>query len=340
VLATLATGGLILDITTGGIGDLTSIFKGGYRLSLQAAEQGVGGVLAAVIKEQAQDLLTGAISAKQFIETLGDRFKTFVDFAKPGAGCGFLGYQCWGIYDRLGLGFKNAGGLSDVTAIKKLDDELASDSYAWMEKSTALDDIFSCPLNLGAINYIVVSESPFFTPQATPKRTGLICPSKTTGRTKIDTRLTYPGGSGTRKIYFQRPDVAEATITKNASGGFDEGNPKIDVRDDLFKSISKPGDQRCHIIGNQFGGSGSVFNFFPCNDTLNGGDLNKFETALKNFVVSQPYSSFKLKVTFTYDTTSAYPNRPTKMLYEFFDNSGNPISLPNNIGTFKEFVNP
>jgi PKD domain/DNA/RNA non-specific endonuclease len=324
VLATLATGGLILDITTGGIGDFTSIFKGAYRLSLQAAEQGLGGVLALVIKEQAQSLLTGAITARQFIQGLGDRLKTFVDFATPGSGCGILGYQCWGIYDRLALGFKNGGGLLPVDAIKKLDDELASDSYAWMEKSTALNDVFSCPLNFGAINYLVDAEDDIFTAQAT-RRNNLVCPSKTTGRTKIDTGLTYPGGSGTKKIYFQRPDVAEATITKNTAGAFDDG-AAMSVRDDLFDAVKKQGDQRCHIIGKQFGGSGSVFNFFPCQGSLNGGALAQFETALKREVNALSTPSLKLKVTFEYNDV-AFPNRPSKMIYEYLDNNNQPINL-------------
>jgi DNA/RNA non-specific endonuclease len=106
----------------------------------------------------------------------------------------------------------------------------------------------------------------------------------------------------------------------------------------LFKSISKPGDQRCHIIGNQFGGSGSVFNFFPCNGSLNGGLLNVFKTDLKKFVAAQPYSSFKLKVSFEYND-AAFPNRPSKMIYEFFDNANSPINLPG-YGTIKEFLNP
>jgi Tol biopolymer transport system component len=332
VLATLATGGLILDITTGGIGDLTGIFKGAYRLSLQAAEQGLGGVLAAVIKEQAQNLLTGAITARQFIQGLGDRFKTFVDFAKPGAGCGFLGYNCWGIYDRLALGFKN-GGLASVDAIKKLDDEVNTDTYAWMEKSTALNDIFSCPLNLGAINYIVDAEEGIFTAQAT-RRNNLVCPSKTTGRTKIDTGLTYPGGTGTRKIFFQRPDNVDINIPRNdpnTASGFPEGSGMA-VRDDLFDAIKKPGDQRCHIAGKQFGGGGSVFNFFPCGSLLNQGRLNQFETTLKNEVSALNLPSFNLKVKFEYNDLQ-FPNRPSKMIYEYFDNNNNRITIPN-------FTNP
>jgi hypothetical protein len=327
VLATLASAGLVLDIFTGGVGDLTSIFKGGYKLSLQLAQEGVGGVLAVVIREQAQNLISGAISARQFVDTLKDRLKTFADFATPGSSCGVLGVMCWGIYDELGLSFKNAQGLTDVNALKQLDDEVNSNTFAWLEKNASLSDIASCPLNFG-LGSIVQGD---LTTQATTRRT-LVCPSKTTGRIEVNTGATYPKTG--KAIYFKKPTNVEATVTLPFVDG-----AAMSVRKELFDAIKKTGDERCHILGKQFGGSGSMFNFFPCNGVLNNGDLKAFEIALKNHINTLGLPSFKLKVSFTYDTTSAFPNRPTKMLYEYFDNVSNPINLPG-YNTFKEFLNP
>lgn len=140
VLATLASAGLVLDIFTGGAGDITSIFKGGYKLSLQLAQEGVGGVLAIVIRDQAQNLISGAITARQFVDTLADRLKGVMDIALTPS-CAPLGLGCLGKYDGAAQRIKSSGALTDSTALTKLDDGLNDAKNANIDSSCYLRGI-------------------------------------------------------------------------------------------------------------------------------------------------------------------------------------------------------
>jgi hypothetical protein len=81
VIATLAAGGLVLDITTGGIGDLTAGLKGVYKISLSA-----GGFFSDLLKQSVQSLMTGH-NVSFVLNELGTQFGTMAQlFFKSGFG--------------------------------------------------------------------------------------------------------------------------------------------------------------------------------------------------------------------------------------------------------------
>ena len=75
-LVFFATGGLAIDLGTGGLGDITTPIKVVYKLSKQAVEEGVGGVFAEVMQQALRDLVDNGASIKVTIETLGEQFTT------------------------------------------------------------------------------------------------------------------------------------------------------------------------------------------------------------------------------------------------------------------------
>jgi hypothetical protein len=135
VLATLASAGLILDATTGGVGDVTAIFKGFYKLSLDAA-----GIVARAMRSEATDLLTGAIGPRVFIETLEQRFGTLIKFSTTN-GCGFLGLGCARQYDEVAQSLKTAQNLDDGAALTKFDDTLIDIDSAGISSQNFLDTV-------------------------------------------------------------------------------------------------------------------------------------------------------------------------------------------------------
>jgi Tol biopolymer transport system component len=139
VLTGFAMVGLALDLGTGGVGDLTSIFKGSYRLSLQLAEQGVGGVLASFMRSQMENLITGTSTVRQLFDILKERLKGLADLAKAGSGCGLFGARCWGNYDNVAKIVKGTDGLDDVAALGKLDDTLDDIGAAGIDTSCFLN---------------------------------------------------------------------------------------------------------------------------------------------------------------------------------------------------------
>jgi PKD repeat protein len=300
VMATLATGGLILDITTGGIGDLTSIFKGAYRLSLQAAEQGLGGVLAAVIKEQAQNLLTGAITARQFIQGLGDRFKTFVDFAKPGAGCGFLGYNCWGLYDNVAKTLKDAGGLDNVGTLSKLDNVSLKDPRLeglGLSDAERLEDLVASGVACAVRTVNLRGE---IEPQAVNP-----CPTTLS--------LDLQGRVSNVKATLDQTFIRGGSDTTAAARVWTRGRQKAD---DFVKGAGTSQDQAGHILAKVLGGLGGKTsdNIVPVLRRVNEGQMKQLELKLRNEVVAG--RQVTINVTLEYlDPT--YPQRPTRLLYEY-----------------------
>lgn len=96
VMATLATAGLVLDITTGGIGDVTAGLKGVYRIS-----RSFGGFFADLLKQSVEELFTGR-SVRQVLDELAVRFGTMAQvFLRDG----FAGVKS---ADQLGNALKNA----------------------------------------------------------------------------------------------------------------------------------------------------------------------------------------------------------------------------------------
>jgi hypothetical protein len=122
VLATLAMAGLVLDTLTGGVGDVTALFKASYKLSLDA-----GGVVARVMRDEVVSLVAGSIAPSQFIDTLKLRLKTLLDFNLT-PGCGTFGLGCAKQYDEIGLTIKNTEGLGDSAALSKLDTNYLKES--------------------------------------------------------------------------------------------------------------------------------------------------------------------------------------------------------------------
>lgn len=82
VLATLASAGLILDTTTGGVGDITAPVKAVYKFSLRTAEGG----LAVVIKDTVSAAITSGKNALGIIDELRSGFEFVVSIAKGGFG--------------------------------------------------------------------------------------------------------------------------------------------------------------------------------------------------------------------------------------------------------------
>ena len=68
VLATLASAGLILDATTGGVGDVTAGIKGLYKMS-----RSFDGFFAVAIRNSVDELITGGKNAIQLITELGEQ---------------------------------------------------------------------------------------------------------------------------------------------------------------------------------------------------------------------------------------------------------------------------
>ncbi len=338
VLATLATGGLVLDITTGGIGDLTSIFKGAYRLSLQAAEQGVGGVLAAVIKEQAQSLLTGAITARQFIEGLGDRFKTFVDFAKPGTGCGFLGYSCWGIYDQAGIAYKNARNVTPDEALKQLDQDILDEDFVSLEvpEHARIDDIISCPIGSGAGNLLEASAL---------TRADFVCPTDLIPREDI-TFVPTKGELAGKTVKYARPKSVSITISSpfptadeaKDFGKVKESGSRLRNAGAQYDEFGKSIDDACHLIPKALKGKGTKNNIIPCEAGLNQRDLRAFEAAVKAEIVKLN-GPVVFKVDLDY-TNAVNPLRPAKIKYTVTKPDGTAIIIPGytNPMTFDNFT--
>jgi PKD repeat protein len=304
VLATLATGGLILDITTGGIGDLTSIFKGGYRLSLQLAEQGIGGVLSAVIKEQAQNLLTGAITAKQFIETLAERLKSVVDIALT-PGCAPLGLGCLGSYDTVGNFYKAEQNLSPADALKKLDADMKDPLYDDLninsrDRINDLELSASCLLQFPSS---IVAGDIAAQARAVPKN---LCP---TNPPKVD----FPDPLKPTK---KRITEASATLDKTYIGG--GTNPTKAARD-WTKANGNTTDDAGHLLAFSLGGAGGIKadNIVPIDLTLNRGQIAQLEKSIATDLTAGKTVTLKVELKYP---TSGKIFRPNEIIYTITTN--------------------
>lgn len=81
----------------------------------------------------------------------------------------------------------------------------------------------------------------------------------------------------------------------------------MDKMDAVGKGDQKEGDQRGHLIGHQFEGSGGIENLVPMKGELNQGDYVKLENSLADAV--KDGADVKLKVEPIYEGDS---NRPTE----------------------------
>lgn len=100
VIAVLATAGLAMDITTGGVGDFTAGLKGAYKVSLNLAKQG-GGFLAETLADRVRALVAGKSSPSSTMAALSSQFVVVGKvFFKDG-------FQAVVYLDRLAFGLKN-----------------------------------------------------------------------------------------------------------------------------------------------------------------------------------------------------------------------------------------
>jgi hypothetical protein len=320
VVAVLSTAGLALDLATGGVGDLTSIFKGAYRVSLLAAKSG-GGVVSAVLRREFTTLMAGAISPITLKNSLNLKFGRIVAIGLDIRSCGFLGYKCFGLYDEIGSGYRRTRNTTPETSLQQFNDDLSDRSFGDFTNKDRLDDLGACPIG-------IAKRSDLVGPLNTTRRIWE-CPIVPVGGTaRTEVTATVPGTTTT--IKFKRPEQMQYDVVIPVQ----EGRP-LKVPDNLFKATSIAGDQKGHIVPKALNGAGSKSNYFPVNSVLNQGRMADLEKALLRFARNRG-SSFRIKWTFGYPSPTS--TRPSTIKYEFFDTAGNPISIPN-YGTSKTFDN-
>lgn len=139
VIATLASGGLILDITTGGVSDFTAGMKAAYQMS----KAGPAKIVSKVINDEVVNLLAGLKSMPEAVKILKARFVVMGKFI-TNTNCGLLGYNCFKIYEQTALKFKTSRSLDDINSLKQVDDELNSSTYseAQIDDKDRVDDLY------------------------------------------------------------------------------------------------------------------------------------------------------------------------------------------------------
>lgn len=111
--------------------------------------------------------------------------------------------------------------------------------------------------------------------------------------------------------YFYETD-AEGRIS-SAEGQLKMRDPEYernhkDTIDQVGKGDEKPGDERGHLIGHQFGGGDNLENLVPMAYELNHGEYLKMETELSDAV--RDGADVRLKIEPVYEGDS---NRPTEI---------------------------
>ena len=102
----------------------------------------------------------------------------------------------------------------------------------------------------------------------------------------------------------------------------------MDSMDAVGKGDQKNGDQRGHLIGHQFEGSGGIENLVPMEGKLNQGDYVKLETTLADAV--KDGADVKLKVEPVYEGDS---NRPSEFRVSYsIDGDKNVVTFRNGNG--------
>lgn len=321
VMTAFAAVGLGLDLFTGGAGDLTAIFKGVYRLSLET-----GGLLAQVIRSQLTSVINGSLSARQFVDNLGVRFAKVVELGRTPQ-CGLLGLECIKKYDGLAAKYATQNNLSPEAALSRVDQNLEWPNHKATNSTqqARLDDLVelanpTCPIGQ------------FVTPQARAVPRNILCPTR---------RITDRVMVGSNEI--NRIREVEFTIDPaKFNGGTDPLPAAKDFRN-AYWAYSANGtllDDAGHLISFVFGGRGTSDNIVPVLDRVNRNEMRFFEKELKT-QAEQPNTVVKVKITLEYDNAAPDPKdrlRPTKLIYEYEINGRR-----DSVGSFSNpqvFLNP
>ncbi|MDT7921224.1 MAG: PKD domain-containing protein, partial [Meiothermus sp.] len=308
VLTTLAAAGLGLDLISGGAGDLTAIFKGVYRLSLET-----GGLLAQAIRAQLTGVINGSISARQFVDNLGARFARVTELGRTPQ-CGLLGLECIGKYDGLAAKYASQNNLSPEAALSRIDQNLERPNYKATNSTqrARLDD-------LAELANPTCSVGQFVTPQARVAPRNILCASR---------RVTDTVTVGSNAV--ERIKEVEFTIDPTKfNGGTAPSKAARDFRDTYgaYDSDGKLLDDAGHLIPYVFGGRGTSDNIVPVLATVNQGPISRFERVLK---AQAAVSSVKVKIVLAYDDAATDPRkrlRPTQLTY-FYEINGSTTPLP------------
>ena len=243
VLLIMASAGLVLDATTGGVGDVTAIFKAIYKESRR-----IGGIFADVIAAEVGQLLSGK-TAGQVIDALKVRFKVVVDFGAEGSGCGALGIGCFKQYDGIATKVKSREGVSNSAALDKLDSQYLKDSrYEQLDLNDKerLDDLSASGL-----------ECPIPTAQGlVSAQAALLCPRIVT--LDLNKRVTRVTATLDSSFIGTDTTAAARRWVKGRTNPFVQG-------------AGLPTDETGHILARVLGGPGGLFsnNIVPLSRAAN-----------------------------------------------------------------------
>jgi PA14 domain/PKD domain/DNA/RNA non-specific endonuclease len=322
VVAVLATAGLALDLATGGVGDVTNIFKGVYRVSRDA-----GGVVAVVIRQLSDGLFAGRITPTAYVNALKTRFVKVVILGTS-ANCGFLGYDCLKLYDQIAKRYQVKGNLSASGAVDRADQVYDNTRYQ-VTGSTPRDRIE----NMSEITLPFCPIGAALGGQARSAPKNILCPNNVV----TDTVTVVANGVSASVTRIKQVDFTVDPAKFN--GGTNPSNTGKRVRDTFGSKLKDANgnvvtdangktinlDDAGHLIPYLLGGRGTDENIVPMLARVNQVDIRPFERRLRN-AASQPGAVVQVTIILDY-ANAATPMRPTRMNYQYTVN-GNTAALP------------
>ena len=309
VVAVLATAGLSLDLATGGLGDVTNIFKGVYRVSRDA-----GGVVAVVIRQLSDGLFAGRITPTAYVNALKTRFVKVVILGTS-ANCGFLGYDCLKLYDQIAKRYQVKGNLSASGAVDRADQVYDNTRYE-VTGSTPRDRIE----NMSEITLPFCPIGTALGGQARKAPRNILCPNNLV----TDTVPVVVNGVSKSVVRVKQVDFIVDPAKYN--GGTAPSNTGKKVRNTFGSYVNGVlQDDAGHLIPYSLGGRGTDENIVPVLARVNQVDIRRLEVALGN-AARQPNAVVEVTIILDY-ANAATPMRPTRLNYQYKIN-GSTAALP------------